>query len=687
MAFHPQMENKALLDNTVRLCSLKKVGGTPPTIEPKEILRGHSLAARALAFTPSGGRLASGGGDGTVKLWNPSTGHEELTLPGMSTDVGSVAFSSDGRLLICAGYDLSIRIWDVARRELIATLIADSDNYVIVTPNGRFDSNDLLAIRGLHWVFPDDPLRPLPPEIFARDCFEPRLLPRLLAGESLPEPDRPLAKLNRTQPEINNPAITGEGDTAVVSLRVRARGSKDTFGEGEQRRELSTDAYDLRLLRDGQLVWQYPRPDRDPNLYLTVRTEAQLKAWQDAYRIEPNRPGGWYEETVRIPLPRNRTSDAPVAFTAYCYNEDRVKSRNAAATSIVPAGLGRVTPKAYVVCLGVNASQTRELDLRFAAADARDIGEQLGVALKARGYELVPVTLVSEYEGDRYSGRVSVADATKGNLRAVLAQLAGGDVPAEALGRLPAEARHLPRSGPDDLVVLYAAGHGYTDPADGMFYLLPYDVDQHDLGGDAAAREAAFRAIFRASVSSSELSRWLRGVDAAQHVLVLDTCMSQGAVESAQSEFKPGPFGSRGLGQLAYDKAMLVLAASQTDEFAVGLGRLRHGLLTYTLLEGLGAAEGGKAPRAAGEGGLLTLSGLLRYAADQAPEVYRAAKGGQLEARGVALTPEPWAASVADGLERRWPSLGGGGGPGAQRPVLFDYRRGRPDVLLAGARP
>ena len=136
--------------------------------------------------------------------------------------------------------------------------------------------------------------------------------------------------------------------------------------------------------------------------------------------------------------------------------------------------------------------------------------------------------------------------------------------------------------------------------------------------------------------------------------LVLDTCMSQGAVESAASEFKPGPFGSRGLGQLAYDKAMLVLAASQTDEVAVGLGRLRHGLLTYTLLEGLGAAGAGGPARAAGPDGGLTFAGLLRYAADQVPGVYRAAKSGELEKRGIALRPN-------SGRPERWRAWNGGG--------------------------
>jgi hypothetical protein len=168
-------------------------------------------------------------------------------------------------------------------------------------------------------------------------------------------------------------------------------------------------------------------------------------------------------------------------------------------------------------------------------------------------------------------------------------------------------------------------------------------------------------------------------------VLILDTCTSQGAVESAGSEFKPGPFGSRGLGQLAYDKAMLVLAASQTDESAVELGKLEHGLLTYTLLEGLGVAGKAPRPRVDPTSARLTLSSLLTYAAEEAPEVFRAAKEGRLEGRGVtAAVGEPWRAGTLEAFVARWPSLGGGGGPGSQRPVLFDYRRGRPDVLLAG---
>ena len=57
----------------------------------------------------------------------------------------------------------------------------------------------------------------------------------------------------------------------------------------------------------------------------------------------------------------------------------------------------------------------------------------------------------------------------------------------------------------------------------------------------------------------------------AELVLIVDACPTSAA--SIESEgFKPGPLGSRGLGQLAYDKRMRVLAASQSDQAAREMG-------------------------------------------------------------------------------------------------------------------
>jgi hypothetical protein len=55
---------------------------------------GHSLWVNSVVFAPDGGRLLSGGGDETIKLWDPSSGALILTFN--SGDAASVAFSPDG---------------------------------------------------------------------------------------------------------------------------------------------------------------------------------------------------------------------------------------------------------------------------------------------------------------------------------------------------------------------------------------------------------------------------------------------------------------------------------------------------------------------------------------------------------------------------------------------------------------
>jgi hypothetical protein len=77
-------------------------------------LRGHEGAVRGVAFAPDGVRLATGGSDGTARVWDVVSGAELLVLRGHEDGVQGVAFAPDGARLATGGSDGTARVWDVA---------------------------------------------------------------------------------------------------------------------------------------------------------------------------------------------------------------------------------------------------------------------------------------------------------------------------------------------------------------------------------------------------------------------------------------------------------------------------------------------------------------------------------------------------------------------------------------------
>jgi hypothetical protein len=308
-----------------------------------------------------------------------------------------------------------------------------------------------------------------------------------------------------------------------------------------------------------------------------------------------------------------------VLFTAYAFNTDLVKSETARAPAYKePENWPERQGRAFLVNIGVNRTTARNCDLQYTVTDATVMQSELKQRLQAAGYTVESHLLTAD--GSQPDG------AGKDKLRLVLADIAR-------------------QATPDDVFILSYSGHGYTD-REGLFYLLP-----SDLKGDC---DNVDRRLTDSAISSDELTTWIRPLDAGEMVMILDACYSAASIESA--DFKPGPMGSRGLGQLAYDKRIRVLAASQAKQPAGEAGRLGMGYLSYALLKpGLEKGEADWQP----VDHAIWLREWLAYGVKEVPNLYN----DRFENPDSAASDEERGVKVK--LQGTW-SL--------QTPALFDFR-------------
>jgi WD40 repeat protein/predicted Ser/Thr protein kinase len=112
LAFSPDNQRLATggLDGSVEVWDMAAARGGKPD-PPPLTLRGHMALVTYLAFSPDGTRLASADLNGVVKVWGAITGRVLLTLKAHES-TNCLAFSPDGQRLVTVGRDTTLKVWD-----------------------------------------------------------------------------------------------------------------------------------------------------------------------------------------------------------------------------------------------------------------------------------------------------------------------------------------------------------------------------------------------------------------------------------------------------------------------------------------------------------------------------------------------------------------------------------------------
>ncbi len=113
-------------------------------LKKKATLQGHFHEVWALDFSPDGQVLASGSKDGSAKLWNAVTGTTESVLPGGQDPLW---FSPDGKSLLALNADQKLSYWDVQSRRMTRLVSPALDTNVVTAWRVSTDGKTLATAR------------------------------------------------------------------------------------------------------------------------------------------------------------------------------------------------------------------------------------------------------------------------------------------------------------------------------------------------------------------------------------------------------------------------------------------------------------------------------------------------------------------------------------------------------------
>jgi len=532
------------------------------TGEPVRTLAGHADAVLAGKFSPDGKTFASAGRDRLLKLWDVKSGHLLQTIRGHQAEIRTLAFSQTGAIIATGSGDHSVKLWDTKAGRLMRTLNGHTDAVASLAfgPEGRTiatggedgttqiwetASGDLLltlvAFDDGQWI------------AYNRSgyyyCSSEgskyvgwRIGNTMYAFDQFFEkfytPDLFERVMQGKLPRAEARPSTAAPPPDVLIVRPRP---DQVFTDPEvevwiQVRDLGGGVDEVRFYQNGKQVVQE-----------TARTESQTQA------------PGTVLKTFKLTLLAGDN-----ALRATAFSRDRTESMPHQINIQLQAP--KKVAALRLLSIGVSRYKNPTLNLSFPALDA----SSLVAFFKSNGSRLF-----REIDATQLLDQ----DATEKNVVQAF----------ESLER---------RSLPEDVVIIFLAGHG--DTLGNQWYFVPHDVAEPEKEVELTTH----------GISTDRFNQELKRIPSRKVLLLIDACYSGSLLTSFR-----GYEDRKALSLLARSVGIHILAASSRDQRASEVMELRHGVFSYILLKGLG---GDAVLRAADRE--VTVLGLASYLRNRLPD-------------------------------------------------------------------
>jgi WD40 repeat protein len=531
--------------------------------------KGHKGAVTGIATLVNEERFATVGEDGRVRVWDMETGEEAHGFTAGTAPLRAVARDRSGKRLATGGDDGTVRLFTVDTGEALATL-EGHDGTVSVVAFGKDDAV-------LHTAGVDGTSR-----IF--DLAKGEELVQIVASE------HGWAAFNKKDGSFTSEggadeAVKWASDDVAVNMDQfssshlepslvsrAAAGAKPPAREG--RPQLS-----VRFAMPPAIAFQTPDEDTstdDSDFDLVVQAAdlgggiAEIRVYQNGRLVARRKlEEDDVEDEVIAPEFEVELLAGKNEFRVVGLSRDFIESRPAKITVSYSGAQRKST--LHLVTIGINKYRNPALNLNYGVPDANGINEF---------FKAQPLKLFKEVKIHALFDE----DATRSAIEDVMEDLEDTE--------------------PQDVVVVYLAGHGDTIGED--WYFMPTEIAYPERPDHVREK----------GIKSSELDKWVANAPAQKVVMLMDSCKSGAALTTSR-----GFEERKALSRLARAAGIHVVAAASKSQFAIELESLGHGAFTYALLEGLA----GKADRS-GDGSI-TIRELTGYIEDRLPDISEEASG------------------------------------------------------------